>query len=165
MEQLTHFKKLANPDYIGAYSLYGADGALIDMDVTITSIAKQNVIGADGKTSMCTVAQLAGQKPLILNATNQKMLAKLFKTPFIEQWIGQPFTLYVTTIRIAGEPTECLRIRPALPVKKLPELTPTHAKWDAAKKAIQDKKTTIEEIRKSFSLTAENEAKLNDTTI
>lgn len=161
----THYKRLANPDYIGAYSLYDDAGKATDLNVSIASISKEEVKGTDGKKDMCTVARLHGQKPFIMNATNQKMLAKLFGSPFIEDWIGKPFTLYVTVIRVAGEPTECLRIRPKLPDLRLPELTPAHEKWQGAKTAIEAGNTTIEAIRKKYTLSPENEALLHAATI
>ena len=41
----THFKKLMNPNYLGAYSL--DDGE--DIILTIRNVKKEDVIGADGK--------------------------------------------------------------------------------------------------------------------
>lgn len=153
----THWKKLHNPDYIGAYSLMNGDTAH-DLDVTIKSIKREMVTGPDGKKEECTVAQLVNNKPFILNATNQKMLAKLFNSPFIEDWFYKPFTLYVARIRVTGESMDALRIRPALPKPpQLPELTPTHEKWNGAVEAIKGGKTTIEAIRAKYTLSTENE--------
>jgi len=42
----------------------------------------------------------------------------------------------------------------------LPELTPTHEKWESAKSALKDGKTTIDAIRKTYSLSVENETLL-----
>ena len=154
MSQLTHWKKLQNPDYIGAYSLMET-GTPVDLAVTIKSIAVQEVKGADGKKDMCTVAQLEGQKPFIINATNAKTITKMYDTPFIEQWIGKRITLYVAKVKIAGDTVDALRIRPTKPA--LPELTPTHQKWAGALTAVQAGNTTIEAIRKNYTLSVENE--------
>lgn len=170
METKTHFRKLANVDYLGAYSLYDNDGIVHDLDIAITSMSKKEVIGDQGKRDMCTVAQIQGQKPMILNSTNQKMLAKLMGSPFIENWYGRPFTIYVANIRVGGEPTECLRIRPTLPTPPppqqapppidLPDLNPQHEKWEAAKQALADGKTTLIDIRKKYTLSEANQALL-----
>lgn len=109
-EHKTHWKKLVNPDYIGAYALEGCD-----LTVTIDKVVREMVTGDAGKKEECTVAYLIGQKPFILNRTNSKMITKLYNSPYIEDWAGKKITIYPTTTRVAGEVTECLRIRPAIP--------------------------------------------------
>jgi hypothetical protein len=42
------------------------------------------------------------------------------------------------------------------PIKIKPELTPTHAKWEAAKKAVSEGSTTVADIEKAYTLTAAN---------
>lgn len=109
--QKTHWKKLINPDYIGAYALEGGN----DLTVTIEKVVRELVTGDGGKKEECTVAYLVGHKPFILNRTNQKTITKLYGSPFIEDWIGKQIILYPTVTKVAGEPTECLRIRPVVP--------------------------------------------------
>ena len=41
----THWKKLQNPDYLGAYSLEPGK----DMVLTVASVRQEKVTGADGK--------------------------------------------------------------------------------------------------------------------
>lgn len=111
MEHKTHWKKLVNPEYIGAYSL--EDGK--DLTVSIEKVIREMVTGDGGKKEECTVAYLVGQKPLILNRTNSKTITKIYNSPYIEDWAGKKITLYATTTRVAGETVECLRIRPTIP--------------------------------------------------
>ena len=68
------------------------------------------------KKEECSVAYLQGQKPFILNRTNQKMISKVLGSPYIEDWAGHWITIYPTTTTVAGEVTECLRVRPTKPV-------------------------------------------------
>jgi len=150
-----HWKKLTNPDYIGAYELI--DRNITELVVKIVGISRKMVVGDEGKKSECTVAELEGFKPMILNATNCKMISKIYKTPLTENWLGKYIKLYVNVTRIAGVPTDCLRIRDEIPVIKLPDFTPTHPKWESAKEAIKTGKATIADITKSYSLTPENE--------
>lgn len=114
MEQVkkTHWKLLINPDYIGAYSLSGMN----EMTVQITKVVREIVVGNGGKKEECSVAYLQGQKPFILNRTNQKMISKVLGSPYIEDWAGHWITIYPTTTTVAGEVTECLRVRPTKPV-------------------------------------------------
>lgn len=108
-ESKTHWKRLINPDYIGAYALNPDE----DLTVTIDYVQREQVMGIDGKKEECTVAHLKGQKPLILNVTNSKSINKLYG-PYIEDWAGKKITLYASTTRAFGEIVECLRIRPTV---------------------------------------------------
>jgi hypothetical protein len=157
-QKLTHWKKLTNPDYLGAYELMDGSEKGKDMVVTIDKVVRQMITGADGKKEECTVCYLKECKPMILNATNQKTIQKLFNSPFIEKWAGGRMTLYVAKVKAFGDVVDALRIRPTVP--QLPELSPTSEHWSRAKQAIAAGTTTVDAIRKSFTLTAANEALL-----
>jgi len=156
---MTHWKRLVNPSYIGAYSL--DDGK--DLNVTFVSVGVEKVKNMDGKDEDCVVAQLVGQKPFIMNKTNLKQTEKVLGTPDVDKWAGQSVTLYVARVRAFGDNHEVLRIRPTKPntVKALPELTPADAaNWDKAKTAIKAGTSTVEKIRKHYTLSDANAAKL-----
>lgn len=157
-ETKTHWKKLTHPDYIGAYELMDGTEKNKELVVTISKVVREMVTGADGKKEECTVCHLVGQKPMILNATNQKTMTKLFNSPFIEDWAGKKMTLYVAKVKAFGDTVDALRVRPTAPT--LPALTPTHEKWAGAKKAVMEGNTTIEAIRKSYTLSTEHEKQL-----
>lgn len=156
---LTHWKKLYNPDYIGAYTLMQGETSS-ELDVTIKNITVKQVAGEDGKKEDCTICELVGQKPMVLNATNQKMMEKIFKTPYIEQWAGKRMTLCVKRIRAFGENVDALRVKETLPKQinapAKEELTPTHSKWIGAKDAIASGQFKIEDIEAKYTLSAEN---------
>ena len=111
----THWKKLHNPDYLGAYSLDNGAGGYSDIVAKITAVKVDKVVGGDGKKEECTIAYLAGQKPMILNATNLKTLEKLFKTPYIEDWANREIQVGVEKVKAFGETMDALRIRNFLP--------------------------------------------------
>lgn len=114
-EMLTHWKKLMNPDYLGGYAL--APGQ--DLIATIKSVGNEEVTGPDGKKEICSVIHFYEDvKPMILNATNNKTIAKLFKTPYVEQWTGRKIQIYTEKVKAFGEVWDALRIRPFLPVDK-----------------------------------------------
>lgn len=116
MEKLTHWKKLTNPDYLGAYALEPNQ----DLIVTIKSVSNEVVTGTDGKRETCSVMSfMENVKPMVLNATNSKTIAKLFKTPYIEEWSGRKIQLYVQTgVKAFGDVVDAIRVRPFLPVEK-----------------------------------------------
>lgn len=156
-EVKTHYRRLVNPHYIGAYSLDPGQ----ELNVTIDRVVREVVAGPDGKKEECTVAYLKGQKPFILNSTNSKMISKVLKSPYIEDWAGKTITLYAAKIKAFGEELEALRVRPTLPTITKPELTPTHAKWRGAVTAVKAGNTTIEAIKSAYVLSEANEALLS----
>lgn len=109
---MTHWKKLTNPDYLGAYSI--EDGR--DLVLTIGSVGVEKVVGADGKKEDCVVCHWQEpQKPMILNATNMKMITKLLGTPFIEEWAGHKIQIGVEKVKAFGDVVDALRVRKQLP--------------------------------------------------
>ncbi len=149
----THWKRLINPDYIGAYSIPEGE----DLTVKIESVQVEEITGTGGKKEDCTVARLVGQKPMILNVTNSKTIAKLYG-PFIEDWQGKLITLFASTTRMAGETVECLRIRPQVAERKPKPIT--DARLDEAIKSIKSGSYTTDKLRTAFVLTEQQEAKL-----
>lgn len=115
-ETLTHWKKLTNPDYLGAYALEPGQ----DLIVTIKSVANETVTGTDGKKETCMVMRFKENvKPMVLNATNSKTITKLLKTPYIEYWAGRKIQIYVQEgVKAFGDIVDALRVRPFLPVEK-----------------------------------------------
>lgn len=107
----THWKKLTNPNYLGAYSI--EDGR--DLVLTIKYVKEEQVIGTDGKKDDCVVAYFYENKPMILNATNMKTITKLFGTPYIEEWIGRKIQVGVENVKAFGDIVEALRVRKTLP--------------------------------------------------
>lgn len=108
----THWKKLTNPDYLGSYAFEPGEKKV----VTISQIREETVTGSDGKQDVCIVAHFREPvKPMILNATNCKAIARLYRTPIIEEWVGKPIVLRVERVRAFGEVVEAVRIAPERP--------------------------------------------------
>ncbi len=151
MSNKTHWKRLMNPDYIGAYSLNEGE----DLTVKIDYVVREMITGTGGKKEECTVAHLVGQKPFILNATNSKSIAKLYGV-YIEDWAGKPITLFASTTKLAGDTVECLRIRPTVTKRQPPKITDERMK--VALDEIKKGNYTAEKLRGNFSLTQDQEA-------
>tara|TARA_R110000803_G_scaffold80589_2_gene146451 strand:- start:164 stop:658 length:495 start_codon:yes stop_codon:yes gene_type:complete len=159
-EQKTHWRKLHNPDYFGAYVF---DEGQADLVVTITAVSKEIIKNSDGKDEEHTIATLKDQKPWILNVTNQKQIEKLFDTPWVEDWIGKSVTLYVTRIRAFGENVDAVRVRKTAPkVAALPTLEPETLKWEKAIAALSAKTTTVEALQSHYLITDANLKTLQD---
>ncbi|WP_369065276.1 hypothetical protein [Burkholderia gladioli] len=144
----THWKRLINPDYIGAYALNPDE----DLTVTIDYVRSEQVTAPDGKKEECMVAHLKGHKPLVLNSTNSKSIHKLYG-PYIEDWQGKQITLYASTTRAFGETVECLRIRPTVARPARPTIADD--RLQQAIKSIKDGQYTTDQLFRKFDLTYE----------
>ena len=106
-EKVTHWKKLTDPNYIGAEILQPGQ----ELTLTIEKVVKEQVKSADG-TNECIVAYFKGaKKGMILNKTNCKIISKRLDSPYIEQWVGKSITIYAAKVRAFGELVEALRVK------------------------------------------------------
>ena len=107
-EKVTHWKKLVNTNYVGSHEFQPGQ----EITITIESVSKELVKGADGKEEHCVVAKINGaQKPLVLNKTNMKIITKILDTPYIEKWSGGKVILYVARVKAFGEMVDAIRVK------------------------------------------------------
>jgi hypothetical protein len=113
----TPWKKLINPDYLGAYSLDDGNGKYTDIVATVQRVTVEEVTGPDGKKENCPVAHFTDRtvKPMILNVTNMKALEKLTGSKYIEDWAGAKIQIGVDRVKAFGDVVDALRIRPRKP--------------------------------------------------
>ena len=106
-EKVTHWKRLTDPNYIGAEILQPGQ----ELTLVIERVVKEQVKSADG-TNECIVAYFKGaKKGMILNKTNCKIISKRLDSPYIEQWVGKSITIYAAKVRAFGEMVEALRVK------------------------------------------------------
>ena len=104
---MPHWKRLINPDYLGAYSLDPGK----DMVLTIKSVGREMITGTGGKKEECPVCHWQEeQKPMILNVVNMKTIAKMYGSDY-DNWPGKRVQIFASTTKFAGDTVECLRIR------------------------------------------------------
>lgn len=151
---MTHWKIFHNPDYIGAYVLSPGE----ELIATFKSVGMESVAGVSGKKEECMVARFVESniKPMILNATNCKTIAKMYGTPYVEQWSGRKIQIYATEVQAFGDTVEALRIRPREPQATKPDLAPGHPRWAGAVKSFGEGSIDLGGIRKHFTLSPEN---------
>jgi hypothetical protein len=157
METKTHWKKLANPDYLGASALNPGD----DLVVTIKMVRNESITGADRKKEECIVAYFEGDvKPMIVNATNAKSITKLLGSAYIEDWQGKSIQLYAAKVNAFGEQVEALRVRPKLPQLTKPTLS--EERFTKALESLKAKTITKDEISARFNLTSDQSKALQE---
>ena len=116
-QNLTHWKKLENNDYLGSYALLPGT----DLVAQIKSVWQEDVFNpSSGGKESCTVVHFVDNsiKPMILNVTNCKTISKLYDTPYIEQWAGRYISIYIAKVKAFGETVDALRIRTKIPTIK-----------------------------------------------
>ena len=150
-KQLTHWKKLQNPLYLGSYDFQPGEERI----VTVKDVKREMVKGQEGTEEHTIVHFTEGYKPMIMNATNSKMLTNLSGSPQVEKWIGTSFKLVIVKIKAFGEFIDALRIKSEKVVKTLPELTLDSPNFIKVKDAIKNGKATIEQVESKYKLSKE----------
>ena len=80
----THWKKLNNPDFLGAYALEPGE----DLVATIDHAKEEQFTGTGGKKDEGLVIHFKEKdiKPMICNATNAKTITRVAGSPYIEDY-------------------------------------------------------------------------------
>ena len=111
----THWKKLTNPNYLGAYAFQPGE----EKTVTIREVKREVVQNQQGKEE-CTVAHFVeNEKPLILNKTNADAIAKVWGTPYIEDWAGHKIILKVKKVSAFGDMVDAVRVSKERPTDEI----------------------------------------------
>lgn len=151
-ESKTHWKKHFNPNYLGSYSLEPGEEKVL----TIVGLKDEEVTSPDGKTEVLPVLHFKGEKPMILNKTNAKAVAKVCESDYVEDWPGNRVQVYSTPVKAFGQVTQALRIRPIAPKKdKL-----NAERFSKMVKAIEAKEFDKIAALERFDLTPEQQAKI-----
>jgi len=150
-KQLTHWKKLQNPLYLGSYDFQPNE----ERTVTVKDVKREMVKGQEGTEEHTIVHFVEAYKPMIINATNSKMLTNLSGSPYVEKWIGTSFKLVVVKIKAFGEFIDALRIKSEKVTKLLPELVLDSANFVKVKEAIKSGKFTMEQVESKYKISQE----------
>lgn len=154
----THFKKLQNPNYTGSWDLMDKDGNYIEKVVTIEKTMQQSVNNGSGGSEDLPVIHIKGMKPVVLNSTNIKSVAKITGSNFIEDWIGKQITLYVQKVKAFGEMHDAIRIKKV--VKKTKPVIDDN-RFDKAVASIKAKEFDKSKFKELYTLTIEQEEVIN----
>ena len=107
-----------NPNYLGSYDLY--DISTPRILVTIDAFYEEDVV-ANGQTQRCAVMRFKEKyKPMIVNPTNKKRLAKLFHTVMVEKLIGKRIYIGIEKVKAFGANHDALRVCLDMPPAESP---------------------------------------------
>lgn len=113
----THWKKLTNPDYLGAYDFAENEKT---RTLTMSRVIQEKVKGPDGKEEDCVVAYFTEGKPMILNKTNMKAITIAHKSPYIEDWAGKSIVVKIEKVKAFGDIVDALRVSSTAPQQSAP---------------------------------------------
>ncbi len=105
-DKKTHWRTVAGKEFLVGEELNNKDVTL-----TIKNVAIEEVQNKQGKEKKPVASFVGTPKKLILNVTNMKSIAKVLKTPFVEDWAGKQITLTPVKGRFFGEDQEVVRIK------------------------------------------------------
>jgi hypothetical protein len=156
----THFRKAYKSDHLGVPDLEELQEADSNLIFTIKEVKYElgaRVAGNKGDFNICYFKESI--KPLVLNATNSKVLSKLSKSSFIEDWVNLKIQLLIDrNVKFKGDIVDGVRISKNPPKVSKYKLVPGCDKWNDA---IEGAKTmTLEQMRKHFDISEENYALL-----
>lgn len=152
----THWKKLTDPKYLGAYAFSPGE----ERTVTIEMVQRETLTNSEGGQDECIVAYLKSEKPMVLNVTNCKAIESLHGA-YIEDWAGKAITLYSTKVKAFGGYVDALRVKTASrgktpkAEKPLPWVVPGNHLWSRIVNALREGKT-FEELEKHVRISANN---------
>lgn len=165
MENKSHFRKVFKSDHLGSADLEELleDGKKLIF--TIKEVKQEYNVSVAGKKGNFNIAYFNEPiKPLVLNATNSKVVKSFNKTkdhpngsPFVEDWKNTIIELYIdSSVKMKGEVVGGVRIKQIQPSNAKPQFTESDFE-----KAF-DANVTIEKIKMSREVSPEIELKFKE---
>ncbi len=161
MSNKTHYRKVFKSDHLGIVDLEEFQECGSNLVFTIKNVRQELGAKVAGKRIDCNIAYFVENiKPLVLNATNSKMISKFTGSGFVEDWNNVPIQLYIDKkVKMKGEVVGGVRIKPTQPRVTLPVLNESHKDWELGKGHVANG-MSIEEVRKFYTISNEDYGKL-----
>ena len=133
MSNKTHYRKVFKSDHLGVADLEDLMEAKNALIFTVKEVKQEIGARVAGRKGNFNIAYFVENvKPLVLNATNSKVMKGLTNSAFIEDWNEIKIQLYIDrSASFGGEITGGVRINPT-PVQAKQVLTPDHKSWPNA---------------------------------
>ena len=151
-----HYRKVLKSDHLGCADLEDFIEEGVKLVFTITHVKQEIGVSVAGKKGNFNIAYFKEPiKPLVLNATNCKVMKTLCNgSPFVEDWVNVPVELFIdNNVKMKGEIVGGVRIKGG--VLTLPFLTKANVTtWNNAVKYYTDN-NNFKAIEEKFTLTDE----------
>jgi hypothetical protein len=151
----THYRKVFKSDHLGSADLEEMQEEGKRLVFTIDHVKQEYDTQVAGRKINANIAYFKEQiKPLVLNATNSKQMAKFTGSKFVEDWGNTLIELYIdSSVKMKGEVVGGIRIKPTQPTATKQKMTPEHPLWGKSKVQVAQDGTPIEDIRKHYEIT------------
>lgn len=153
-EQLTHYRKVFKSDHLSSADLEEYQEKGQDLIFTIKEVKQELGAKVAGKKIDANIAYFKENiKPLVLNASNSKIVSKFANSSFVENWKNILVELYIDhNVNFKGSIVDGVRIKSVQPKPK-EKPTFTKANFEKAKKA----NASVDAIKKVYKLSAQVE--------
>lgn len=149
-----HYRNVFKSDHLGSADLEDLIEQGKQLVFTISEVKQEFGAKVAGKKGDFNIAYFKENiKPLVLNATNSKIVKSFTGSSFVQDWKNVIVELYIDeNVRaVSGGTTQGVRIRPVQPKLQKPEFTKEH--FERAKNA----NALIENIKKSYNVSERTE--------
>lgn len=148
-----HYRNVFKSDHLGSADLEDFIEQGKALIFTIKEVKQELGVKVAGKKIDANIAYFVEPiKPMVLNATNSKIIKGFTGSSFVQDWKNVLVALYIDeNVQMKGERTQGVRIRPTQPIVNKVKPQFTEANFEKAKKA----NATIEQIEKVYSITDE----------
>ena len=157
-ENKTHYRKVFKSDHLGVADLEDLVETKTPLVFTIKQVRQEIGVKVAGRKGNFNIAYFQENiKPLVLNATNSKVMKHLSGgSAFVEDWSGITVGLYIDpSASFGGEVTGGVRINPN-PVQKRAELRPDMKAWGNAVEAFK-RDGNLEKVLEKMDVSEENQ--------
>ena len=164
----TNYRNVFKSDHLGSIDLEEMQIKGQKMIFTIKEVKQYQFIPGDKKSGIVVAGRRISAniahftdptiKPFVVNAGNSKTISGFANSIFVEDWSGISIQLYVDKkVKFGTETVSGIKVHPVLPVAKFPDFNPSNDRWNGAVEAIKNGTTTLEKLKKHYSITKENE--------
>ena len=161
MTEKTHYRKVFKSDHLGVADLEDLIESKSGMIFTIKQVRQEIGVRVAGKKGNFNIAYFNEQiKPLVLNATNSKVMKGLAGgSSFVEDWSGITVQLYIDkSASFGGEVTGGVRINPKAVQMQKKTLMPNSREWPNAVAAC--KSGNLDKVLEHMSVSEIHKAQL-----
>ncbi len=159
----THFRKVFKSDHLGQADLEEFIENGSNLIFTINRVEQRYGERVAGKKIDCNIAFFNENiKPLVLNATNSKIVRSFNgNSPFVEDWGNTLIELYIDkNVKMKGQTVGGVRIKTRQPQVSKEVMCENHPHWENGKARVKRENWSIEKVREMYKITEEDYKKL-----
>lgn len=161
----TNFRQIVNPDFIGAYTLDNQNNGYNEVAGTILRCELKEVTDMSGKAMKIVATNTLG-KPMIIKATNGKVLQAITGSKYFEDWVNVAVVFYVElNVKSPQGRVDALRLKKqvgsAPVVVAKPELIIGTDTFNQAKAAVENGSYDLAKLKVHYTVSLETQTALN----